>query len=231
MQLFCFTFAGGTAAFFDKLEDELKSQIKVIKLEYAGHGKRHKEVFYHSFSELADDMYEQIKSKYESGSYALFGYSMGSLSVIEVLKQIIQRQEMKLPERIFLAAHEPFTKDELLGFKGKELDTYVKERTIRFRGIPEKLLENRSFWRIYLPIYRADYSLIANYKFEELELKTEIPTQIFYSETDTALRNMLLWKKYFVGECEFIQYSGSHFFIQQHYKEIAELILRKMKVD
>ena len=47
-QLFCFTYAGGTSSFFDELGKEL-SGIEVVKLDYAGHGERHKENFYENF--------------------------------------------------------------------------------------------------------------------------------------------------------------------------------------
>ena len=50
MKLFCFTYAGGTASFYEQIEDLLPKSIEVIKLEYAGHGTRRKESFYHDFT-------------------------------------------------------------------------------------------------------------------------------------------------------------------------------------
>lgn len=43
MQLLCFTFAGGTAEFFNQLEDICTGKIDFVKLEYPGHGSRRKE--------------------------------------------------------------------------------------------------------------------------------------------------------------------------------------------
>ena len=77
---------------------------------------------------------------------------------------------------------------------------------------------------MYLPIYRADYSIIGKYSFEELSLKTATPATVFYSEKDTPRSEMELWKNYFVGECEFFQYEGTHFFIQNHHAEMAKII-------
>ena len=48
LQIFCFTYAGGSAAFFDVIEKDLKG-VDVVKFEYAGHGIRHKEGFYRDF--------------------------------------------------------------------------------------------------------------------------------------------------------------------------------------
>lgn len=225
-KLFCFTYAGGTSDFFNIIETELET-IEVVKLDYAGHGIRHKEKYYKDFDELADDLMEKMESKLE-GNYSLFGYSMGSITVIEILKRII-KSNFPLPKNVFLAAHEPHTKSELIGFKSDELDEWVKQRTLEFGEVPERLLNNKVFWRTYLPLYRSDYTIIGKYKFEELNLKTTIPATVFYSEKDTPLTEMKLWKNYFIGNCDFYGYEGNHFFIKQHHAEMAEVIKEKMK--
>lgn len=224
MQLFCFTHAGGSASFFDGITNDLL-EYEVVSLEYAGHGTRHREPFYNSFDELADDMYNQVRQKYKGGEYALFGYSMGTISLVEVLYRIMEYKILRKPSHIFLAAHEPLIKQEYSGGNNVETDTWVKEWTIQFGAVPKILLNNSSFWRMYLPIYRADYSIIGKYRSEELKkTKSEIPTTVFYSETDTPLRNMLLWKNIFVGDCEYFQFEGTHFFITQHHEEMAYII-------
>ena len=97
-QLFCFTYAGGNKSFFDEIERDLDG-IDVIKLEYAGHGERHKESFYRDFDELADDMFREVKDR-ASSKFALFGYSIGSITAVEVLRRIMS-SGMKKPSHIF----------------------------------------------------------------------------------------------------------------------------------
>lgn len=232
MQLFCLTYAGGTAAFYNQVDLYINNSIEVIKLEYAGHGTRYKEPFYNNFFELAEDMYGQIKATLCSAEeYALIGYSMGSISLVEILKIIIDKKEIAMPKCVFLAAHEPIPKKELTGFSESELDTFVKERTIEFGGIPEKLINNNSFWRMYLPLYRNDYSIIGKYDFDSVKLKTNVPAVIFYSPTDTKAENIKLWSKYFVGVVEYAEYEGSHFFIEQHCKEMCDIINEKLQFE
>ena len=226
-QIFCFTYAGGNASFFDSITSDLP-EYEVIPFEYSGHGTRHRELLYSSFDELADDMYSLFKQKYTGGEYALFGYSMGTISLTEVLKRIMEEKDNHLPSHIFLAAHEPLTKAEYAGYTNDEMDAWVKNRTIQFGTVPEKLLNNKSFWRMYLPLYRADYAIIGKYRFENLDLRTDIPATIFYSETDTPLKDMKLWKNIFVGDCRYFRFEGTHFFIQQHHEEMAEVIRNRM---
>ena len=230
-QLFCFTYAGGTASFFDIIEKELDG-IEVVKLEYSGHGTRHREPLFYSFEDLSEDIYNRLKKQYKGGPYALFGYSMGTITLVEILKRILNDPEIGLPGRVFLAAHEPHSKTELSDFSPDILsDEWVKERTIAFGAVPEQLVNNNSFWRFYLPLYRADYCMIGNYKFEKLELKTTVPATIFYSETDTPRKEMELWQNFFAGECEFRCFEGKHFFIQQHHKEMADIIQKRLNSE
>ena len=58
MKLFCFTYAGGTASFYEQIEDLLPKSIEVIKLEYAG-------VIYYSYM-------EEILCQIKTQSYTLF---------------------------------------------------------------------------------------------------------------------------------------------------------------
>lgn len=232
VQLFCFTFAGGNSSFYDQLEVQLNPCVELIKLEYAGHGTRHRDEFYNNFCELAEDMYYMIKSHINiDGRYALMGYSMGSISAVETLKLISSLSEIPAPEHVFLAAHEPHTKIELANFEDREFDNKVMERTIQFGGIPESLVHNRIFWRTYLPVFRADYSLIAQYDFNNLNFQCQIPATVFYSETDTPFADMKQWQNIFRGLCGFVCYEGNHFFIQEHSKEMAEVIEERLDVQ
>lgn len=227
-QLFCFSYAGGNASFFDVIEKDMPD-FAFVKLEYAGHGTRHREAFYHDFEALSTDLFLHFKDMYQGGAYALFGYSMGTITLVELLKKIICEPKIQNPCQVFLAAHEPHSKAELAEFSDEQLDEWVKEKTIQFGGVPDKLIGNQSFWRMYLPLYRADYSLIGKYKFEELNLVSDVPATIFYSQTDTPRCEMELWKKFFVGECDYYVFEGNHFFIQEHHQEMAQIMCAKLQ--
>jgi len=229
MKLFCLTYAGGSASFYDLLDKYISPDIQLIKLEYAGHGARSKEPLYSSFEELAEDMYGLITSQVTCDEeYALIGYSMGSISVTEILKKILAEGKLKKPKQVFLAAHEPQTKAELANYSDGELDEKVKQRTIQFGDLPDNLINNKIFWRMYLPIYRADYSIIGKYRFEELKLVTDVPALVFYSEEDTLYEDMKKWTYIFASKCEYARYSGKHFFIREHAEEMAIEINKRL---
>lgn len=230
MQLFCFTYAGGTAAFYNDIEKICKGII-FVKLEYPGHGTRRKEALCEEFRELARDLLEQIKTSYSGGEYCLMGYSMGSIALFETLQLILEENILPVPKHIFLAAHAPMKMTIIEQLSEQELSAYVKKRTIEFGGIPKALQGNKPFWRTYLPLYETDYMMISKYDFDELAFTTDVAVTIFYSDSDTPKADMEKWKKYFRGEFEMIEYSGTHFFIYEHLEEMAEIVMKYATKD
>lgn len=231
MKLFCFTYAGGTALFYDELKELLIPYgIEIRAIDYAGHGCRRSEKQYGNFDDLAHDLYKVVINEISGNEdYAFMGYSMGTISAVEVLKLLVKESDCKLPVHIFLAAHEPTTKKEMLDLDVKLSDENIKKHVMMFGGVPEKLLKNEVFWRTYLPLYKNDFRLIWNYDFNKLNLKLDIPATIFFSEEDTPIDEMHGWNEYFVNRNEYHRFEGNHFFIKKHCKEMAEVIVKNLK--
>lgn len=231
--LFCFPFAGGTTAFFDQIETSINNKsdrIKLVKLEYSGHGKRMKEPFYDSFDKLSEDLMpriEKVLDQYPGAAYGMLGYSMGSLSAFTLIQKIARERKMRQPNHLFLAAHPPKPIERLKEVPNDEIEEWCKQRTIAFGGVPEKLINNNAFWRMYLPMYMADYRIIASYAFDMVSFTSDIPTTVFYSEIDTPFTEVSEWNKYFT-HIEFIEFDGSHFFIDKHFDEMADVICRNL---
>lgn len=227
--LFCFPFAGGTAEFYNNLEKACGDSIQFVKLEYSGHGARMKEPLCHSFDEVTNDLFPQIVKKLDvtpNADYSLMGYSMGSIALFDVLKRISEKEEIKSPKSVFLSAHQPQPIKSLRNVPAEGIDEWVKDRTIEFGGVDKKLLNNRIFWRVYLPIFKSDYQMIADYDFDKSDFRTGVPATIFYSEEDTPYAEMKEWSKYFVRKCDFVEYTGYHFFIDEYFQDMANIILK-----
>ena len=229
MRLVCFTFAGGSGSFFNGIESYLRTDIELVKLEYAGHMERRHEPFYRDFDEFGADMYNQIRLQdLHKEPYALFGYSMGAIAATEVTKVILAKGELPLPVHVFLASHAPCPIQNKAEIDRNATDEAVKQWTIRFGGLHEKLINSRTFWRIYLPIYRADYKLITGYDFRRLDWMTDIPATGLFSPADISYTDMEKWHRVFVGECDILEYDGGHFFLRDHEREVADVIKRRL---
>lgn len=232
--LFCFPVAGGTIAFFDQIETAINNRsdrVKLIKLEYSGHGRRMREPLYDSFDKMSEDLtpgIEKVLDQYPDAAYGMFGYSMGSLSAFILVQKIVRERKLRQPNHLFLAAHPPKPIEGLKEISDDKIEEWCKQRTISFGGVPKKLVNNNAFWRMYLPMYIADYRIIASYDFETVSFSSDIPATIFYSEIDTPFTDVSEWSKYFT-HIEFIEYDGSHFFINKHFDEMADVICRNLE--
>ena len=232
MRLFCFTFAGGSGSFFNGIELHLRPDIELVKLEYAGHMERSHEPFYGDFDALTADMYGQVRAQVRAGEpYGLFGYSMGALAAAEVTKTILAEGELPLPAHVFLASHGPCPILDRTELSGQDTDETVRQWTIRFGGLPEKLVNSRTFWRIYLPIYRADYELITGYDYSRLDYVTDIPATVLFSPADIPRVDMEKWRGIFAGACDILEYDGGHFFLRGHEREVADVVNERLKND
>lgn len=228
MRLFCFTFAGGSGSFFDGLGEYVRSDVELVKLEYAGHIARHREAFYRDFDGLTADMYAQVKVRQNGQPYALLGYSMGALAAAEVVKTVLDRDELPAPAHVFLASHAPCGMSDGYDVDSAGDDETVKRWTIRFGGLSDDLIGNRTFWRMYLPVYRADYRLITGYDFGRLDFTVDVPADMFFSPEDIPPGDMEKWRGIFTGPCDIKAYSGGHFFLREHAREVAEVINERL---
>lgn len=222
-QFFCIPYAGGNASFFHNLSAELESELECYAIEYSGHGARRRESFYTNFEELLQEVSEQIKQQRRPETdYALLGYSLGSLVVYELAANYL---ETDLPKHIFLAAHEPPD----LPFRGKKYALLDDEEFLdameHFGGIDRKMFENQRFLDIFLPPMRADYQYLHDYHWDKGHKKIPCDVTVFYSPEDTKAEDMLQWERHVEGNIQFFEYSGNHFFLKEHEKEIAKNIL------
>lgn len=231
IQLFCIPYAGGTADAFDVLVQQLGAEVVVSAIEYAGHGKRKAEPYYKDFSELTADVYKQMQQIRRTDlPYAIFGYSMGSVAVYELLRQYLKKEQ---PVHIFLAAHEAPD----IEWESKEYMEYDDEKfmdmLIGFGGFEESnrnLLNNRFFKKLYFQPIREDYRLLGEYRMQEFSL---LPTDatMFYSPSDIPTEKIMTWKRFAGKELEFVELGTNHFFIREYAKEMAEIMWKKLRIS
>lgn len=230
MKIFCLPYAGGNSSFYNNKMNLLKEHgIEIVTLDYAGHGERIKEKYYEHFIDMVHDMALCIEGCVkESEEYALFGYSMGGIVAVYILDYMIEHYPGKVPTNIFVASHGPIEKDGNTKQFAELSDSEVKRRTIEFGGVSEKLLDNSVYWRMYLPLYKNDYRLMEDIDFDKLSLQTTVPAVFFYSKADPICKNMKLWDKYFYGKTSYYEYEGNHFFIEENWEAVTDIIINTL---
>ena len=137
----------------------------------------------------------------------------------ELSKTLLKDAKMKNTSPVFLpTVVETKITNQLAAFNEK---FEYRDKLIIRKDIQESL-EN------FLATYdNKCIAIIGKYKFENLKLKSDIPATVFYSESDTPFADMKNWDRYF-EKIDFVKYSGSHFFIHEHFCAMAQEIKKRL---
>ena len=227
MQLFILPYAGGSIAAFNRLTDSIDERVDVVTVEYPGRGTRVKEPLCGSIEDLLNDAIQYCcDRRVESLPYAVMGYSMGSVLAYEMIIRKSIPGELK---HLFISA-EVSPKDRSLELRKVENPTEerILERAKRLGGLDERILKNRRFADIYIKPMLSDYRLFFDYRFGGYTEKIKVDTTFFYCENDTPCEDVLRWNELIDGEFDFHEMGENHFFINQHYEEMAVVINETM---
>ena len=226
VNLFCLSYAGGSAKIYEKLKDHLCESIGLHLLELPGRGIRYDEPLCESIDDMVNDSYSLISRRLDGFPFAIFGYSMGSLIAYELAHKFRQNQKLV---HIFLCAREA----PHICYKNKtklsELSyNDFKNEIASLGGTPKRLLENSEMYTFFAPILRADYKAWENYTFSKKTSKIACDISVLYGKNDNSISitNMEEWQKNTTGQCNIYQFDGDHFFIFSNWKNIANMINR-----
>lgn len=223
MQLFILPYAGGSIAAFKRLTCLLDDSIEAITVEYPGRGSRVKEEFASSFWSLLDDSITYCRERRKPElPYSVMGYSMGSILAYEMISRRSIAGELR---HLFISA-EVSPKERSLELRKIENPTEerILERAKRLGGLDERMLRNQRFADIFIKPMLSDYRLFLEYRFDNHIEKNNVDTTFFYCEKDTPLADLQKWNELIDGQFDFHKMGENHFFINQHYEEMARVI-------
>ncbi len=231
-QLFLLHFAGGSCYSFDFLRKELNADIEFIPLEIPGRGKRFEEELLKDKNAAIQDYFNQIKKSRNDQPYLIFGHSMGATLGLSVAKLM---EKLNDPPCHLIVSGNPgpdagkLEKDLEKGDRYLMNDDDFKEELRELGGVPEEVIENDELYGFFSPILRADFELLEKDDFSEKGTKLQTPIcALMGSEEDYNVK-IENWKRFTTSQFQFKILEGDHFFINDHPKEITNLINVFMK--
>ena len=102
LRLFCFPFAGGSAATYHNWPRIASRRIQVCGVEYPGRGIRLEEEPFMSFRPLIRNLADLLAPHLDE-PFAFFGHSMGGLVAFE-LARTLRARGARLPQHLFISA-------------------------------------------------------------------------------------------------------------------------------
>lgn len=231
IKLFCLPYAGGSAAVYNKWKLNLDSRIDLVPLELSGRGRRIKEPFYNSMMDCAEDMFAIIRNKIFDTEYALYGHSMGTLIIYELMNRL-RENGLRKPLHIFLSGrYPPHIEDKQ---KISQLpDSGFIDEILKLGGTPKELCENKELIDIFIPIIKSDYRIVEEYQYKKCDGKwdTGISAMTGLDDESVSLQDVYQWVDYTERECNIYTFPGDHFFIHNYSSEIIAIINKTLCKD
>jgi medium-chain acyl-[acyl-carrier-protein] hydrolase len=230
-KLFCIPYSGGSAAIYAKWNSFLKNTIEVVPVELAGRGRRIGERFYDTFNDAVEDIYGFIGNDgcLDSGNYALYGHSMGSLLVYEVMKKI-KKEGKSLPDIVFLSGRRPPHIDDTENDIHELPDEKFIDEIRNVGGTPEEFFKSRELLDLFIPIIRADYRITEKHGTERNPVIFESNIVYFHGSEDALVNTEQAdeWRRYTNKRFEIHEFRGGHFFIHDKVQDICRIISDKV---
>lgn len=217
IKLICFPHAGAGRLYYNRWSKLFENSIQMHIVQYPMREGRENILQSETVQELAEMIYWENKEILQ-GKYAVWGHSMGSLVGYEVVK-LCQNTLGNAPVMFFCSgASAP--SDEGRKFAG-EMEDNPLEILRRYGGVDEKILENSNFTSYYGPIIKADFKMLSRY-IDNKQEKIMCPIYIMEGKDDEI--DTKGWEFYTNQKIFSKKFSGGHFFIEEHRKEIVYII-------
>tara|TARA_R100000306_G_scaffold54193_2_gene51330 strand:+ start:152932 stop:153678 length:747 start_codon:yes stop_codon:yes gene_type:complete len=228
LRLFCFPYAGGSAAAFLSWQALLPPSIQLCAVQLPGRGARFTEPCETGFKPLITNLADVIRHQSHL-PFAFFGHSLGGLVAFELAREC-QRTSLPQAHHLFVSAtnapqHQPCRPDF------DEIDDEHLIETLRdYNGTPAALLENRELMDLLLPAIRADFSLLNDYRYQTRD-KLEIPLSVLAGRQDQHLiqAHLPAWQAETSAACHLRWFEGDHFYLQNEAAAVIDLIQTELQ--
>lgn len=224
--LFCLPFAGGSSYSYRDLQCHADG-VHFVALELPGRGRRFSEPLLTSLPDMEEELFGQIRDRLD-GAYALYGHSLGACLGYLLVKRII-RERCPPPRRLFVSGREApsLPRKE----KGRHLLPRAQfiEVLKRFEGTVPEVLANQEMMDLFEPVLRADLQALDAYAYEKTEPFAVPITVMRGTEENVSRDDALRWQDETTRKIDFLEFSGGHFFIFSHAREIGRILYRGVR--
>ncbi len=213
LRLFCFPYAGGSAAVYRSWPTALPSHVEVCAVRLPGREARLAEPAFTRADDLVTAVAEALEPLLDR-PYALFGHSLGALAAFELAREL-RRRGRALPVRLLVSgarAPERPNPDPPLGHLSDE--DFLAEVRRRYDAVPGAVLENPELVQLLLPSLRADFAVAETYSYRD-EPALDCPISAYGGLDDPRVRedDLRAWEKYTTRPLDLRMFSGDHFFL------------------
>ncbi|MBY0203100.1 MULTISPECIES: thioesterase II family protein [Paenibacillus] len=230
MKLFCLPCAGGSShSLYANWVHEFKS-FHVIPVELPGRGSRFNETLLLTIEEMAKEVEKKIQDNLKPGEhFAIFGHSMGGLLAYELGLRF--KDSLYILSHIFLSAYKPphFVREENCHeFSDERLVEYI----IKLGGTPDHFFDNEEVRKLFLPIFRADFTAVETYVSSAEPKRLSMDVTILAGKDDKiSLEELKCWEIYSNNPIKIHIFEGGHFYLNDQRECLYNILCQSLKYN
>ncbi len=227
VRLFCFPYAGGTAAAYKEWRNLLPVGVAAYPLQYPGRGGRSSEALCTHLPGLVDEIVIALLP-YVREPFAFFGYSMGALLAFEVARKL-RHASLPQPERLLVAARNAPRAETRASGRRTVSNEEIIVRLKEFGGIPDEVFDGPELLEYLLPVWRADFELIDGYTFYS-EAPFDFPITAMAGTADRSClpQVMSAWKLHTSSAFNLFSFNGGHFFMEKNLRAVVDTVAHEL---
>ena len=187
--------------------------VEVCPLELPGHGTRRGEGCATSMSSLVAAMAEEMEALLDV-PFAVFGYSMGGLVGFELVR-MLRCKYGREPAALLVAAQNAPSVPLERPTSRRSTDEEMSAALYRSGGMSHEALANARFMRAFLPVLRADYTLVDTYVYKS-KRPLRCPIHLYTGAEDALVseRGQAGWRRETSGDFTVHRFPGGHYFLR-----------------
>lgn len=202
--------------------------MEICGVQLPGRGSRIRESFVTVFTPLVEQIAGAVADSADGRPFAFFGHSLGALLAFETAR-LSARLGNPAPMRLFLSGSEPAACRP----PGKALHLMPDRELMRelqdFNGTPAEVLRNSEMMVFLLPMLRADFALVHDYRYLPGPRLT-MPISVLAGRNDNrgSGTDVGKWAEETTAECRVHWFDGDHFFINSHQHKVIDCVRAEM---
>ena len=215
IRLVCFPHAGGSASFFHHWGRLFPARVEVLAVRYPGREDRILDPVPDTIEDLADRL-ALACSVLDGTPLAFFGHSMGAA----VAHEVAQRVESLLPGRLaclFVSGCAGPGRGKSRRDLSALSDSHLVENVRMLGGTSPAVLDNSELRQLFLPIFRADFRLVARHSISSSGI-VQAPIIAYYGDQDEDLdeESVSAWSTVTKSTFAIRRFRGGHFYLTDH---------------
>ncbi len=228
VRLICFPYAGGGASAFTDWAELLPDNIELCIVQLPGRETRLREPLLSDMKQLADILVEELHP-FMDRPFAFFGHSMGAMVCYEVARRLNNKGDA-LPYQLMLSARAaPQLQDLSEALRFLDNDAFIARLHDLYGAVPEAIRQSAELQQVFLPILRADVTLLETHPHDAGE-PLSCPVTVMGGSNDPAISAAMLagWQQLCSEKFSQHEFAGGHFYLHAQREKVVALVVEKL---